>query len=94
MHAECMYDAGMAEIIQVRNVPKRVHAELTRQAKHAGMSLNAYLLGEFDRIAKRGNNADFFRRMHAIPGKRPTTEEIVAVIRELRDDPDSGRDRR
>ena len=50
MNEGCMYNACMAEIIQVRNVPKRVHAELTRQAKRAGMSLNAYLLGEFEQI--------------------------------------------
>jgi 23S rRNA maturation mini-RNase III len=81
----------MPETIQVRNVPKKVHAELTRQAKNAGMSLNAYLLGEFDRITKRGRNSEFFRKMHAMPGKRPTREEIVATIREIRDSPDSGR---
>lgn len=93
MDADCMYDACMSETIQVRNVPKKVHAELVRRAKVEGLSLNKYLLGEFERMTRRSShNAELLRLAHSLPGKRPTTEEIVRAIREVRDDPDSARD--
>jgi hypothetical protein len=71
--------------IQVRNVPKKVHAALVRQAEAAGMSLNSYLLNEFERLARRNRNAEILKRAHERPGKRPTSEQIVRVIREIRD---------
>jgi antitoxin FitA len=40
-------------MLQVRNVPDDVHAELRRRARVAGVSLSEYLLRELERIAAR-----------------------------------------
>ncbi len=40
-------------MLQVRNVPDDVHAELRRRARAAGVSLSEYLLRELERIAAR-----------------------------------------
>jgi antitoxin FitA len=80
-----MYSAGMAKMIQVRDVPEPVHAELTRQAERAGMSLNRYLLQEFERLVRRGRNREVFERAAQRPGKRPTSAQIVEAIRAERE---------
>lgn len=84
MHFGCSMKP-MAEIIQVRNVPEEIHAELVRQAARAGLSLNRYLLAEFGRIARRGRNAEIFKRAAKESGKRPSAQEIVRIIREDRE---------
>jgi plasmid stability protein len=43
----------MSRMLQVRNVPDDVHAELRRRARAAGVSLSEYLLRELERIAAR-----------------------------------------
>ncbi len=86
MHAQCMYDACMSSNVQIRNVPADVHRELTKAAKNAGMSLNSYLLAELTRIAKIAHNAEVFGRSDKIPGRRPTTQEIVDDIRAMREE--------
>jgi plasmid stability protein len=40
-------------MLQVRNVPDDVHAELRRRAQAAGVSLSEYVLRELERIAAR-----------------------------------------
>jgi 23S rRNA maturation mini-RNase III len=72
--------------VQVRDVPEPVHAELTRQAAAAGMSLNRFMLAELERIARRGRNAEVFRAAAARQGGRVTSEEIVEALRAGRDE--------
>ncbi len=40
-------------MLQVRNVPDDVHAELRRRARAAGVSLSEYVLRELERLATR-----------------------------------------
>ena len=40
-------------MLQVRNVPDDVHAELRRRARAAGVSLSEYVLRELERVAAR-----------------------------------------
>ncbi len=40
-------------MLQVRNVPEDVHAELRRRAQAAGVSLSEYVLRELERVAAR-----------------------------------------
>ena len=40
-------------MLQVRNVPDEVHAELRRRAQAAGVSLSEYVLRELERVAAR-----------------------------------------
>jgi antitoxin FitA len=77
----------MSKVIQVRDVPDDIHALLVKQAKAKGMSLNQFILREYQQIADRGRNAEIFRRAAARPGRRLTTEQIVGTLRE-----DRGRD--
>ena len=81
MLAFCMYDACMGEVIQVRNVPEDVHADLKRQAQEAGLSLNRFLLGEFERIARRGQNAELLTRAARRKGRRVPSSRIVEEVR-------------
>jgi hypothetical protein len=73
-------------MVQVRDVPEDLHAELTRQAENAGQSLNKFLLEELRRIARRGRNAEVLSRAAARPGPRLTREQIVEALREVRDE--------
>jgi len=50
------------------------------------MSLNRFMLAEFERIARRGRNADVFRTAAARPGSRIAREEIVDAIRAGREE--------
>lgn len=75
----------MGKVVQVRDVPEEVHAELTAQADRAGLSLNRFVLGEFERIARRGRNAEIFADAARETGPRPSLEQIVSAIREDRD---------
>lgn len=85
MGAEWGYSAPMTTTVQVRDVPAEVHAELKRQAAEAGVSLSRYLVGELERIARRGRNADVLRRAAARQGGRATSAEAVEAVRAERD---------
>ncbi len=43
----------VSKMLQVRHVPDAVHAELTRRAAVAGVSLSEYVLRELERVAAR-----------------------------------------
>jgi hypothetical protein len=75
----------MSRSVQVRDVPEEVHAELSRQAVDAGLSLNRFVLAEFDRIARRGRNAQVLRRAAARRGRRATSAQVVDAVRAERD---------
>jgi antitoxin FitA len=86
MSSACIaYDPCMV-MVQVRDVPDEIHAELVAQAERAGMSLNRFLLNELRQIARRSRNAEVFRRARARPGPRLSRESIVAEIRAMRGD--------
>lgn len=71
-------------MVQIRDVPDEVHAQLRAQAEREGMSLNRYLLRELRKIARQGHNAEVLRRARERPGKRLSRESIVAEIRAMR----------
>ena len=52
----------MSHHIQIRDVPAAVHRELARQAQASGVSLNRFMLGECERIARRGRNLEVLQR--------------------------------
>ncbi|MGY1619043.1 FitA-like ribbon-helix-helix domain-containing protein [Geodermatophilus sp. SYSU D00691] len=49
-------------MLQVRNVPDDVHAELRRRAAAAGVSLSEYVLRELERVAARPPVAEVLAR--------------------------------
>ncbi len=52
----------MGVTIQIRNMPEPVHRTLKARAAAAGMTLSAYLIQEFERIAKVPTEAELERR--------------------------------
>lgn len=75
----------MSKVIQIRDVPEDVHAELTRRAQQAGVSLSRFALRELELASRVGRNAEVFARLRALPPTGITAEEIVEDIRAERD---------
>ena len=75
----------MAKVIQIRDVPDDVHAELTRSAEAAGLSLSRFVLRELELASRASRNAEIFARLRELPATGITGEEIVADIRAERD---------
>jgi hypothetical protein len=67
------------------DVPDDLHAGLIEQAREQGMSLNQFLLAEYARIHRRGQNKHLLAAMADVPGPRPTREQLVAQVRLDRD---------
>jgi plasmid stability protein len=77
----------VARMIQVRNVPPELHAELVRRARLEGKTLTAYVQEILEREVGRPPAEEVFARIKARTarwGRTMTTEEIVAMIREER----------
>ena len=74
----------MSRMLQVRNVPDDVHAELRRRASDAGMSLSDYVLRQLQRITERSPMAEVFTRSAAYRIPLPM-DEVVESIRVDRD---------
>lgn len=61
-HPIWVYPGTMGRVIQVRDVPDDVHAELRKRAAEAGTSLSDYVLAELRRVASRSRNAEILLR--------------------------------
>ena len=73
-------------MLQVRDVPDDVHAELRRRASAAGMSLSDFAGQELARLARRPSLADLLDRAARRNGDRMTfseAREAVSVERPL-----------
>lgn len=55
----------MSKMIQVRNVPDRLHRELTRRAKARGQALTDYIQQLLEREIARPPAAEVFERIEA-----------------------------
>jgi hypothetical protein len=75
----------MAKVLQIRDVPDDVHAELTRRAEAAGLSLSRFALRELELASRVGRNAEIFTRLRELTPTGITDEEIVTDIRAERD---------
>jgi len=75
----------MSKMIQVRNVPDRLHRELTRRAKQRGQALTEYIEDLLEREVARPPATEVFDRVEA---RRPTKlgRPAAALIREERSD--------
>jgi plasmid stability protein len=70
------------KMIQVRNVPERIHRTLKARAAQAGTTLSEYLVSELTQIADRPTLDEIFAR---IASRRPTSVDAVAAVRAERD---------
>jgi antitoxin FitA len=74
----------MSKMIQLRNVPDRLHRTLKARAAMAGMSLSDYLMAEIKEIAEKPTLAEFRERLaHREPVELQV--DIARMIREERD---------
>jgi len=73
----------MSKMIQLRNVPDRLHRTLKARAAMAGMSLSDYLLAEINEIAERPTLAELAQRLRKL---QPLTFDIdtARLVREER----------
>jgi plasmid stability protein len=74
----------MSKMIQVRNVPDDVHRTLKVRAAAEGLSLSDYVKRDLEELATQATIEEVFARARARGGSGVTTEEIVAIQRELR----------
>ena len=72
-------------IIQIRNVPERLHRKLKSRAALEGKSLPDYLLAELRRLAERPTLAELRERLE----KRPSTNLIPSPEDAIRAERDS-----
>jgi len=73
-------------LIQVRDVPEETVESLRAQAAELGLTMTAFLRAELDKIAARPTNAEIIERIARRDRTGgPTTAEIVAEIRHIRD---------
>jgi hypothetical protein len=69
----------MAKVIQVRNVPDRLHRELSRRARSEGRTLTAYVQAVLEREVARPSAAEVFARIASREpvDLKPSAAEII-----------------
>ena len=71
----------MAKMIQVRNVPDRLHRELKRRARSRGQTLTAYVEEILEREASTPLPEEIYERIRRREPVEISPDEIVATIR-------------
>jgi len=69
----------MTVMIQIRNVPERLHRQLKSRAALAGMSLSDYLLGEIRQVAERPTLEELRARLAGRPATTLSVPPAQAV---------------
>jgi plasmid stability protein len=75
----------MSKMIQIRNVPDRLHRELRRRAKSRGQSLTAYIEEILEREAARPDPEEVFARIRALPPIAPDLPSAELIRAERRE---------
>ena len=63
MCTACEHAGNMSKMIQIRNVPDRLHRRLKSRAAEAGLSLSDYLLSELEDLANRPTAEEMRERL-------------------------------
>jgi antitoxin FitA len=74
----------MAKMIQVRNVPDRLHRELKRRARSRGQTLTAYVEDILEREASTPLPEEVYERIRRRELVEISPDEIVGTIRKDR----------
>lgn len=79
-----IYTNSMSKMVQIRDVPDKVHGVLKARAARVGMSLSDFIKQELERSAEQPTMQEWLERARQ---SRPisTDKSAVEVIRELRD---------
>ena len=80
----CALAGSMSRMVQIRNVPDRLHRTLKARAADAGQTLSDYLLAELERLAARPTREEMLARLHRRTRVNLKTP-AAAVIRDERD---------
>lgn len=74
----------MNKMIQIRNVPEKIHRELKAKAARLGLSLSDYALDELTRAAKRPSVSEIFDELRKYEPVRPSVSvaELIRMDRE------------
>lgn len=74
----------MAVMVQIRNVPDEIAAELKSRAAAERLSLSDYLLRHLDEILEQSRHEEVLRRLAARPRRHlgVSAAELVAEARE------------
>ena len=70
----------MSKMLQVRDLPDDVHAELRRRAAAVGMSLSEFAKLELSRLARRPSLGDLLERVAGREGERMTFAEARDAV--------------
>ena len=76
----------MPSMIQVRNVPDKVHRTLKARAASAGMSLSDYIKRDLVQSASAPSVEEIDERIRARGPSRVRVQTIVSALREVRND--------
>jgi antitoxin FitA len=76
----------MSKMIQIRNVPDRLHRELKMRAAAAGMSLSDYIKQELDWRSRKKTIAEIAAETEALPPSGVNPQRTVEILREMRGD--------
>ena len=76
----------MSKMIQIRNVPDDVHRVLKVRAATEGLSLSDYIKRDLEELAKQASSEEIGARARARGSSSISTEEILADLREARED--------
>lgn len=74
----------MSKMIQVRNVPDRLHRELMNRARAEGLTLTAYIENLLEREVSKPSAAEVFERVRNSPKTR-LSALVAELIREDRE---------
>jgi hypothetical protein len=74
----------MSKMIQVRDVPDRVHSTLKARSAREGMTLSDFIKRELARVAERPSLNEWLERTEHLKPVR-TRKTAVQAIRQLRD---------
>lgn len=77
---------GMAKMLQVRNIPERLHRELSKRAKARGQTLTEYVQRLLEREVARPPAEDVFDR---IDRRQPIDVRADREIRAVRKERES-----
>ena len=77
----------MAKMIQVRNVPEKLHRELTRRAKARGKTLTGFIEEILEREVSRPSSAEIFDWIESREPVRggPSSAALIRAERAQRD---------
>jgi len=79
MLCACVHAVRMSKMLQVRNVPEKVHRRLKDLAAQSGKTLSAYVLEELERLTEQPTIEEWLERTRRQPPvklSRPAAEWV------------------